>query len=46
MRRAKKLLFVAAVAGGLKPPAGYVFLVDSDGAYLTDSDGFYLIDLA
>ena len=25
------------------PPAGYVFVVDSDGAYLTDADGAYLI---
>jgi hypothetical protein len=29
--------------GGLRPPAGYVFLVDDDGAYLTDDDGAYLL---
>lgn len=30
--------------GGLFPPAGFVFLVDSDGAYLTDADGAYLME--
>ena len=29
--------------GVLVPPAGFVFLVDTDGAILTDSDGTYLI---
>lgn len=31
-------------ASGLFPPAGFLFLVDSDGAYLTDADGAYLIE--
>lgn len=26
------------------PPAGFVFLTDSDGAYLTDQDGAYLTE--
>ncbi len=30
--------------GGLVPPSGFVFLVDSDGAYLIDSDGYYLVE--
>ena len=29
--------------GVLAPPAGFVFLIDTDGAILTDSDGTYLI---
>ena len=28
------------------PPAGFVFLVDYDGAYLTDRDGAYLVEAA
>lgn len=27
----------------LKPPSGFVFLTDADGAYLTDADGKYLL---
>lgn len=30
--------------GGLVPPAGFVFLIDTDGAYLTDQDGAYLLE--
>lgn len=30
--------------GGVFPPAGFVFLVDDDGAYLTDDDGYYLLE--
>lgn len=26
------------------PPPGFVFLVDSDGAYMLDSDGAYLVE--
>jgi hypothetical protein len=33
-----------ARSSGLTPPAGYVFLVDMDGAYLTDADGAYLVE--
>ena len=35
---------LSAIAGGLIPPSGYVFLLDTDGAYLTDTDGHYLIE--
>jgi hypothetical protein len=35
---------IVGAANDLVPPAGYVFLVDSDGAYLTDSDGNYLME--
>ena len=31
--------------GGLRAPAGYLFLVDTDGYYLTDTDGYYLVEL-
>lgn len=31
-------------AGGVRPPPGFVFLVDNDGARLTDSDGAFLIE--
>lgn len=30
--------------GGLRPPPGFIFLVDQDGAYLTDADGYYLVE--
>ena len=30
--------------GVLAPPAGFVFLIDTDGAYLTDQDGAYLME--
>lgn len=30
--------------GALTPPAGYVFLIDDDGAYLVDEDGAYLLE--
>lgn len=30
--------------GGMFPPAGFVFLVDYDGAYLTDADGAFLVE--
>jgi len=30
--------------GGLVPPYGFVFLIDTDGAYLTDQDGAYLLE--
>lgn len=30
-------------SGGLVAPLGYVFLIDSNGAYLIDSNGAYLI---
>lgn len=30
--------------GGLVPPAGYIFLIDSDGYYLTDAGGYYLVE--
>ena len=32
--------------GVLVPPAGFVFLVDTDGAYLLDDDGYYLMEAA
>jgi hypothetical protein len=35
---------VALLAGGLHPPLGFVFLIDTDGAYLTDGDGAYLME--
>lgn len=28
------------------PPAGFILLVDYDGAYLTDADGAYLMEPA
>ena len=28
------------------PPAGYVYLLDSDGLYVLDSDGLYILVLA
>lgn len=31
-------------AGGLVPPAGFVFMLDPDGAYQMDSDGYYLVE--
>lgn len=33
----------ALFKGVLVAPAGYVFLIDDDGAYLVDDDGAYLI---
>lgn len=30
--------------GGLIPPAGFIFLVDSDGAFLVDSDGAFYVE--
>lgn len=30
--------------GGPTPPAGFVFLIDYDGAYLIDEDGAYLLE--
>ena len=32
--------------GVLVPPAGYVFMIDTDGAYLVDTDGYYLVEPA
>lgn len=32
-----------AASGKLVAPAGFVFLIDNDGAYLIDNDGAYLI---
>lgn len=29
---------------GIVAPAGYIFLVDSDGTYLVDEDGAYLVE--
>jgi hypothetical protein len=31
------------IGQGRHPPAGYVFVVDDDGALLTDDDGAYLL---
>lgn len=31
-------------AAELRPPPGFVFLVDNDGKRLTDADGAYLIE--
>ena len=30
--------------GRLRPPFGFVFLIDNDGAYLVDNDGAYLVE--
>lgn len=30
--------------GGLRPPFGFVFIIDDDGAYLVDDDGAYLLE--
>ncbi|MGJ5032336.1 hypothetical protein ACQR1I_36245 [Bradyrhizobium sp. HKCCYLS2038] len=38
-----------ALLGGvaaLVPPTGFVFVVDSNGAYVIDTDGAYLIEAA
>jgi hypothetical protein len=35
-----------AGAGQPTPPAGFVYLIDQDGAYLTDQDGSYLMEPA
>lgn len=35
-----------AGGGALVPPLGFVFLIDTDGAYLVDSDGTYLVEAA
>lgn len=32
--------------GGPRPPAGYVFITDTDGSFLVDSDGAYLVEPA
>jgi hypothetical protein len=32
--------------GGVNPPQGFLFLVDTDGAYLVDSDGAFLMEAA
>jgi len=29
---------------GLRPPAGFTFLIDDDGAHLKDADGAFLIE--
>lgn len=29
---------------GLSPPAGFIFLTDSDGYFLIDSDGYFLVE--
>lgn len=29
---------------GAQAPAGFILLVDTDGAYLTDADGAYLME--
>ena len=39
-------LTLARNKGVLVPPAGFVFLVDTDGAYLLDDDGYYLMEAA
>lgn len=39
-------LALALGAGGrppLSPPAGFLFVTDTDGAYLVDSDGAYIL---
>lgn len=33
-----------ALIGGLRPPPGFVFLIDDDGAYLLDVDGAYMME--
>lgn len=35
-----------AAGGAVAPPAGFVFLIDPDGAILTDADGAYLVEHA
>ncbi|WP_296585756.1 hypothetical protein [Xanthobacter sp.] len=32
--------------GGPRPPAGFVFITDTDGSFLMDSDGAYLVEPA
>ena len=41
MRRV--LLLMLSGRGLPTPPAGYVFLVDTSGAYLVDTGGAYLV---
>lgn len=41
---AKRLASPAIRGGGPVAPAGYVLLVDDDGAYLLDDDGAYLME--
>lgn len=36
----------AALLGGVQPPAGFVFILDSDGSRLLDSDGQYMLGVA
>lgn len=42
----KKTRRTLVKGGGVQPPAGFVFLIDYDGAYLTDQDGAYLMEAA
>lgn len=40
------VLAALSKGGGVVPPPGFVFLVDTDGAYLIDQDGAYLLEAA
>ena len=33
------------INGTIKPPPGYVFLVDQNGYYLVDASGNYIVDV-
>ena len=34
---------LTANANNMTPPSGYVFLIDTTGAYMTDDSGVYLL---
>jgi hypothetical protein len=36
-------IFYLMLTRGFKPPFGYAFLIDNDGAYIVDNDGVYLV---
>lgn len=44
--RSVVLLGVGLPAPPANPPAGYVWIVDSDGVYLTDINGAFYIEAA
>lgn len=46
MRSVMRPATSSPMKGGIRPPSGFVFAVDYDGAYLIDFDGSYLLEVA
>jgi hypothetical protein len=46
MRRSEQIIIIGTPLGsaGMAAPAGFIFLVDSDGAFMVDDDGYFFVE--